>query len=60
MTDYLAAHPELVAAIAVAVLVHLRAAMPPAQAGTAYGLLLTVWDLLAGNYGRAKNKDANG
>lgn len=56
---YLSAHPELVAAIVVAVLVHLRAAMPPGKAGTAYGLLLTVWDLLAGNYGRAKNKDAN-
>lgn len=60
MTQYLASHPELVAAIVVASLVHLRAAMPPGQPGTAYGLLLTVWDLLAGNYGRAKNKDANG
>lgn len=56
MSNWIAANPELVAAIAVAALVHLRAAMPPAAPGTLYGFALKVWDILAGNYGAAANK----
>lgn len=56
MTDWIATHPELVAAIAVAALVHLRAAMPPAAPGTLYGFALKLWDILAGNYGAAANQ----
>ena len=57
MIEYLREHPELVATLAVAVLVHVRAMMPPAAPGTAYALALAVWDVLAGNYGAARNKE---
>ena len=57
MIEYLQEHPELVATLAVAVLVHIRAMMPPAAPGTAYALALAVWDVLAGNYGSARNKE---
>jgi len=54
--EYLQEHPELLATLALAVLVHVRAMMPPAAPGTAYALALAVWDVLAGNYGAARNK----
>lgn len=57
MIEYLQEHPELLATLALAVLVHVRAMMPPAVSGTAYALALAVWDVLAGNYGSARNKE---
>lgn len=56
MIEYLQEHPELLATLALAVLVHVRAMMPPAVPGTAYALALAVWDVLVGNYGAARNK----
>jgi hypothetical protein len=54
--DWIAKHPEAVVAMVGAVLVHMRALMPPAAEGSAYGLLLKLWDVIAGNYGAAANK----
>ena len=56
MIAWLAEHQDVVVAVLVAVLVHLRAAMPAAKVGTIYSLVLQIWDIAAGNYGAAANK----
>lgn len=56
MIAWLADHPDAIVAVLVAVLVHLRSVMPAAKEGTAYSLVLKIWDVAAGNYGAAENK----
>jgi hypothetical protein len=55
VTALVAAHPEVVTAFVLGLLVHLRALVPPAAPGSPLALVLLVWDILAGNYGKAKN-----
>lgn len=50
------AHPQIVTAVLVALVVHLRAAVPTPAAGSALSLVFQVWDMLVGNYGAAANK----
>lgn len=57
MIAWLIEHPNAVAAVVIAALVHLRAVLPAAKEGSAYGLVLKVWDIIAGNYGAAKNAE---
>lgn len=57
MIAWLAEHPNAIIAVIVAALVHLRAVVPPATPGTFYSVVLAVWDAIAGNYGKAKNKE---
>lgn len=55
ITSLISNHPEVVVSLVGALLVHLRAAVPAGKPGSAWGLITTLWDVLAGNYGQAKN-----
>lgn len=55
ISGLIAAHPETVVALVSALLVHLRAVVPAGKPGTVWGTVTTLWDVLAGNYGQAKN-----
>lgn len=48
-------HPEVVVSLVGALLVHLRAAVPAGKPGSAWGVVTSLWDVLAGNYANAKN-----
>jgi len=52
---FLTAHPEVVTAIVGALIVHLRAVVPTGKPGTFWGVVTSVWDGLAGNWGYAAN-----
>jgi hypothetical protein len=55
LSSFFASHPEFVTAVIGGLIVHLRTAIPSGKPGTALGLFTGLWDILAGNYGTAKN-----
>ena len=55
LSSIIAAHPQAVVAVLGALLVHLRAVVPAGRPGTVWGVVTSLWDALAGNYGHARN-----